>query len=147
MPDRSDDVNTLFSVWLVARATSALLDQALAPSGLTADEYGAYSVLVREGPLTPSELAGWMSAPPTTVSSYLRRFEARGHVIRQPHPDDGRSYRVALTTAGRRTHRLARARFQPALAAVVAALGDEEPRVQASLLDLRAAIARARTEL
>jgi DNA-binding MarR family transcriptional regulator len=147
MADRTDDVNALFSIWLVARATTDLLDRALAPSGLTADEYGAYSVLVREGSLTPSQLAEWMAAPATTVSSYLKRFEARGHVRRAQDADDRRSSRVTLTAAGRRTHRAAAARFRPALAAVVTALGDDEARVQQSLLRLRGAIDEVRSRL
>jgi DNA-binding MarR family transcriptional regulator len=143
--DRTDDVNALFSIWLVARATTDLLDRALAPSGLTADEYGAYSVLVREGSLTPSQLAEWMAAPATTVSSYLKRFEARGHVRREPNADDRRSSRVRLTAEGRRAHRSAAARFRPALAAVVTALGDDEPLVRQSLLQLRGAVDEVRS--
>ena len=39
--------NVLFDVWLVSRATTGMLDAALAATGLTADEFGVYSVLTR----------------------------------------------------------------------------------------------------
>ena len=31
------------------------------------------------------------------MSSYVKRFEKRGHVVREPNPDDGRSYLIRLT--------------------------------------------------
>ena len=96
-----EGTNVLFDVWLVSRATFAVLDAALAPSGLTADEFAIYSVLRSTDAMTPSELARWMAAPLTTVSSYIKRFEGRGHVTRVENPDDGRSYRLQLTAAGR----------------------------------------------
>src|SRR3712207_5943057 len=101
---RADEENVLFSVWLVSRATADLLDKALSPSGLDADEVAVYSVLTTAPTVTPTELATWMSAPPTTMSSYSKRFEARGHVVREPNPDDRRSYRLRLTDAGREAH-------------------------------------------
>src|SRR4051812_46313948 len=82
-----DGTNVLFDVWLVSRATFALLDTALAPSGLSADEFAIYSVLASTDAMTPTELARWMAAPPTSMSSYIKRFEARGHLIRAAHPD------------------------------------------------------------
>src|SRR5512135_1902272 len=109
---QTDDsqTNVLFDVWLVSRAAHALLDAALTPSGLTADEFAIYSVLCR-GPMSPSELAGWMSAPLTTVSSYVKRFQAREHITRVPNPDDRRSYHLQLTAAGIKAHRQAGAAF------------------------------------
>ena len=81
-----------------------------------------------------------MSAPPTTVSSYVKRLEQRGHVVREPNPDDGRSYRIRLTPEGHRVHQAAGAAFLPVLGRVVAALGPDEPVVRSSLRALRAAL-------
>jgi DNA-binding MarR family transcriptional regulator len=132
--------NVLFDVWLVSRSTTALLDAALAPIGLTADEFGVYSVLMTSDTMTPSELARWMSAPPTTVSSYVKRFEARGHVERRRHPDDGRSTVLRLTPSGRRAHTAAGRQFLPVLDRVVADLGRDEPKVRAALRTLGRAL-------
>jgi DNA-binding MarR family transcriptional regulator len=128
--------NVLFDVWLVSRATTALLDEALRPAGLDADEFAVYSVLASSDEVTPSDLARWMSAPATTVSSYVKRFETRGHVRRVPHPDDGRSYLLQLTAAGRRAHRDAGARFLPLLERVVHEGGADLPETRRRLRDL-----------
>lgn len=133
-------LNVLLDVWSVARAVSELLNTALAPSGLTADEFAVYSLLARQGPLTPSQLAEQMATPPTTVSSYLTRFERRGHVVRERHPHDGRSYRVSLTDEGRRRHRRAAALFRPVRQGVENALGSDEAAVRESLGRLRVAL-------
>lgn len=115
--------NVLFDVWLLSRATTARLDAALRPTGLDADEFAIYSMLASREDMTPTALAQWMAAPATTVSSYVKRFEARGHVTRVPDPDDGRSYRVELTPAGRAAHRAAGERFLPVLQQVTEQLG------------------------
>jgi DNA-binding MarR family transcriptional regulator len=123
----------LFDVWLLAKATTGVLDAALAPTGLSADEFGIYSVLTSADALTPSDLAEWMSAPPTTVSSVVKRLERRDHVVREPNPNDGRSYLLRLTPSGREAHRAAVEAFVPVLESVVAALGRHEASVRTAL--------------
>src|SRR4051794_41624551 len=88
--DRRVATNVLFSTWLVSRAVNDLVDRAVLGSGLTGDEFAIYSLLVA-GPITPTELATWMAAPPTTISSFIKRLESRGHLAREPNPRDGRS--------------------------------------------------------
>jgi DNA-binding MarR family transcriptional regulator len=142
----TDGTNVLFDVWLVSRATTGLLDAALAPTGLTADEFGIYSVLTSADSLTPSELARWMSAPLTTVSSHVKRMEGRGHVKRERNPGDGRSYVLSLTPEGRRAHRAAGERFLPVLDLVVDSLGGREAEVRRALAWLRQALGDVRAE-
>lgn len=141
--------NVLFDVWLVSRATVALLDEALRDSGLDADEFAVYSVLASTDDMTPTDLARWMAAPATTVSSYVKRFERRGHVERSPNPDDARSYRLTLTDAGRRAHRAAGALFLPLLDDLVGRIGADAPDTHRRLRDLHGgveSIARARRQ-
>lgn len=137
---RDEDVDALFMVWLVSRSTEDLLDSLLAPTELTGDEFAIYSVLTAAPTMTPTELARWMAAPATTVSSYVKRFEARGHVTREPNPDDRRSYRIQLTPAGRSAHQAAVALFLPVRAQVVEALAGEDTAVREVLLRLRTVI-------
>lgn len=132
-----EDVDVTFMVWLTSRATTDLIDGALAPTGLTGDEFAIYSVLTAAPSITPTELARWMAAPPTTVSSYVKRFEARGHVEREPNPQDRRSYRIKLTPTGRRAHRTAAKVFIPLRDRVAERLGAQETDVRAALLTLR----------
>jgi DNA-binding MarR family transcriptional regulator len=134
---RDEDVDVTFMVWLTSRATTDLVDAALAPAGLDGDEFAIYSVLTAAPSITPTELARWMAAPPTTVSSYVKRFEARGHVKREPNPADRRSYRIKLTPAGRRAHRAAAELFIPLRTRVVESLGAREEAVREALLTLR----------
>ncbi len=115
--------NVLFDVWLVSRAATALIDEAIRESGLDADEFAIYSILASTRGMTPSELARWMAAPPTTVSSYIKRFERRGHVRKAAHPEDRRSYHVLLTADGEAAHLAAGARFLPLLGDVQSRLG------------------------
>lgn len=134
------DENVLFALWSVGRATTELLDVLLAPAGLDADEFAMYSLLLARDRVTPTELARWACAPATTVSSYVKRFERRGHVERVPHPTDGRSYSIRLTITGRATHLAAAERFLPAVQAVDAALGPAGGPVLAALQRLRSAV-------
>jgi DNA-binding MarR family transcriptional regulator len=143
--DREVATNVLFSAWLASRAVNDLVDRAVGESGLTGDEFAIYSLLVA-GPITPTELASWMAAPPTTISSSIKRLESRGHLAREPNPHDGRSYRIGLTTAGRRAHQRAGELFVPVLGVVERALGGSEPSVMQALEDLRGALDAARAE-
>ena len=130
-------VDPLFLVWIVARSTEDLLSTVLAPLGLTGDELALYSILVAAPGITPSELSRWMAAPATSVSSYIKRLENRGHASRRQVPSDRRSYGIHLTQAGRRAHQSARELFVPVRNQVVEALGDQEGAVRETLLRLR----------
>ena len=138
--------NVLFGFWLVSRATTELLDSALRPSGLDADEFAVYSLLMSAEQVTPGALARWMAAPPTTVSSYVKRMEARGHVERVVNPEDRRSYALRLTAQGRRTHLEAASFFIPVLERLVDVLGKSAPTVQRSLKSLRRSVEVVRGE-
>ena len=113
-----DSSTLLFDVWALANATHALVDDALTGSGLTAHEFALYSVLKAPGGRTPTEIALALQIPRTTVSSIVRKLEERGHVQRDPDPNDRRSYRVNLSPEGRSTHQRARKAFLPVLSAV-----------------------------
>jgi DNA-binding MarR family transcriptional regulator len=134
-------------VWLVSRSTEDLLGSVLAPTGLTGDEFAIYSVLAASPGMTPVELSRWMAAPRTSVSSYVRRLEGRGHLTREPHPSDRRSYRIHLTPAGRRVHERAVALFAPVRSQVIESLADRDGRVHDSLLRLRSVVDTLRRDL
>ena len=139
-PQRGLD-NVLFDVWLVSRAATAAIDAAVRESGLDADEFAIYSVLASTDGMTPTDLARWMAAPATTVSSYAARFARRGHVERVPNPDDRRSYRLRLTEAGRAAHLSAGLLFQPVLRRVGERLGPDVADTHRRLLALHEALA------
>jgi DNA-binding MarR family transcriptional regulator len=39
---------------------------------------------------------------PTSVTSIVRRLESSGHVVRRPHPEDGRAVLAEITDSGRK---------------------------------------------
>jgi DNA-binding MarR family transcriptional regulator len=137
---REEDVDPLFMVWLAARSTEDLLDRVLAPTGVKGDEFAIYSVLAASPGITPSELSRWMAAPPTSVSSYVKRLETRGHLTRRPHPRDRRSYRIHLTAAGKRTHQAAVDLFTPVRTQVIESLADQDGPVRDALMRLRSIV-------
>jgi DNA-binding MarR family transcriptional regulator len=143
---RGQGVDTLFMQWLVGRAAQNLVDDVLRPVGLTGDELPVYSMLASDAPVTPTELARWMAAPATTVSSVVKRLESRGHAARERHPDDRRSYRIRLTPAGRHTHEAAIELFRPVSTAVESRLGADRASVEEALLRFREAIDQVREQ-
>ncbi len=136
----ADELNVLFRVWLASRAAMALVDDALTSSELDGDEFAIYSMVAAAPGITPTELARWMAAPATTVSSFVKRLESRGHTERVANPADRRSYGIRLTQEGQHAHEGAATLFAPALNQLVVTLGADHPNVRHGLRHLRRAI-------
>ena len=128
----------LFDVFLTNQMRGRLIDAALAGTELPAEDYPFYVIVGAEGPWTPTDLARRLEMPLTTVLFRVRRLERRGHAVRRPNPDDGRSLTIELTPAGQRLLRKARPRFRAAAEAVEARLGAED------VASLRSGMARLR---
>jgi DNA-binding MarR family transcriptional regulator len=141
--DSDDGYTLLFDVWVVANSTRALLDRALRPSGLSAEDFALYSAIRRDGGVTPTELSSLMALPPTTVSSMVARLERRGHVRRSPNPADARSYRIQLSPSGQAAHAAAGELFTPVLGRVEAALSIPPGRARDALAAINSAVLRA----
>ena len=90
----------LLDVWFVMHLTGRLLDDALRPVGLTADEFGMYSLIYSYAPLTQTQIVRWTGMPLTTVAGSIRRIAGRGHIADVPNPDDARSRMIKLTDEG-----------------------------------------------
>lgn len=114
----------LFDIWILSHITAGLLDDALAGSGLSGDDFGLYSLLLGWAPATTGEVAQWSGMRPNTVSVALKRIESRGHLDRRPNPLDGRSSIVSLNEQGRIAHAEAARGFLEAMEEVDAGLGD-----------------------
>jgi len=69
---------------------------------LTSTQVAALSVLERNGPHTPSELAAHERIQRPTATRLIARLERRGLVVRTRDPHDGRVSVIALTEEGRR---------------------------------------------
>jgi DNA-binding MarR family transcriptional regulator len=77
--------------------------------------------LEREGPVTPTELAGRERVTSQAVAIVVRALERRSLVIRRPSPRDGRSTVVTITAAG---VAVLRDREQAVVTGLIRALGE-----------------------
>jgi DNA-binding MarR family transcriptional regulator len=101
-------------------------------------------VIFESGPCTMTAMARELGMPVTTAADYVRAMTGRGHVRREAHPTDNRSYLLALTAKGKRVHRTASARFQQAHAALLQELPPlREEAARRTLQQLSASAARA----
>lgn len=84
----------------IGRRFAQLYAEGATASGLAFTEASVLSRLAREGPSSPSSLAGMEQVTPQAVGSVVSALEAQGLVTRTPDPTDGRKVIVALTDAG-----------------------------------------------
>jgi DNA-binding MarR family transcriptional regulator len=94
--------NVLFRLFILGQLANDLVDTAMRREKLNPNGFAVASAIRAFQPITPTALADLLGMPPTTLSSYLRRLEARRHVKRRPNPDDGRSSLLELTKLGDR---------------------------------------------
>jgi DNA-binding MarR family transcriptional regulator len=94
--------NVLFRLFILGQLANDLVDTAMRREKLSPNGFAVASAIRAFQPITPTELANLLGMRPTTLSSYLRRLEARRHVKRRPNPDDGRSSLLELTKLGDR---------------------------------------------
>src|SRR5258708_15519994 len=72
----------------------------MAESGMRPDEYAVYSLLLDKGPLTATEMAGFLGIPLTTVLDYVKAMDTARHLVRTSHPFDGRAVQLSLNRSG-----------------------------------------------
>jgi DNA-binding MarR family transcriptional regulator len=94
--------NVLFRLFILGQLANDLVDTAMRREKLNPNGFAVASAIRAFQPITPTALADLLGIPPTTLSSYLRRLEARRHIRRRPNPDDGRSSLLELTKLGDR---------------------------------------------
>ena len=137
----------LFDVFALGQSVGRLLSEAMRDGPLTPSEYAVYSAIFELEAATPTQLAARLGMRLTTCMDQLRAVEVRGHAARLPHPTDGRSYRVVLTTAGREAHRAANRGFEAADHAFRSLLPRGEAAAKADLQAIRDAAEAARRDL
>jgi DNA-binding MarR family transcriptional regulator len=94
--------NVLFRLFILGQLADDLLGRAMADLKLNANDFAVQSAIRAYQPVTPTRLAALLGMPPTTLSSYLRRLEARRQIRRRPNPEDGRSLLLEVTKLGDR---------------------------------------------
>ncbi|MFJ3793182.1 MarR family winged helix-turn-helix transcriptional regulator [Kitasatospora sp. NPDC090091] len=91
----------LYSVKQVELATRARLDELLKPSGVTALQYTALTVLERRDGMSSAELARNSFVTPQSMSDLVGALERRNLITRSPDPASRRRHVISLTDDGR----------------------------------------------
>lgn len=146
-----------------APATSLAIREALARKALASarqrtalgrllnladNEILAIQHLSRAGRLTPSRLGWLLGLTSGGTTALVQRLEREGHVVREPHPADRRSWLLRLTPAIERRAAESLAPLVEAVDAIVAALPEDDRRtVSAFLDDVAAASERSADDL
>ncbi len=96
-------MHAVTSLMRVQQLVIGRLDQILRPHGLTFARYEALVLLTfsSRGSLPLGKMGERLQVHPTSVTSIVRKLEADGHVVRRPHPEDGRAVLAEITPAGR----------------------------------------------
>ncbi len=101
--DGVEQMHAVTSLMRVQQLVLGQLDELLRPHGLTFARYEALVLLTfsRSGSLPLGKMGQRLQVHPTSVTSIVDRLEAAGHVVRRPHPADGRAVLAEITDAGR----------------------------------------------
>jgi DNA-binding MarR family transcriptional regulator len=101
--------------FVVSQLVGAVIDEVVEGSAVTTSEYAVTSWLNVVGRATPTELSQTLGLSPTTLSAMIDRLVRKGQLRRVRHPEDGRSYVLEPTGAGKATNARNAKRFEQAL--------------------------------
>lgn len=136
----SRDKNILIDVWLLASLTDRLVSEILEDSPLSVDEFAMYGLITDLAPITSADLVRATGRSPTTISSLVRRCEARGELVRTHNPDDARSSLLELTSVGYQALGEVTPRLLSAIEEIKGGLGGTYDAVRESLRELDSVI-------
>lgn len=120
-----------------ALAVEARLAQTFACHELDTSSFDVLATLLRSGApyrIVPADLAREAMISTSAVAQRLNKLEARGLVVREANPDDGRGTLVALTNAGKELIERALPEHVATEHAILEPLTAEERAVLAQLL-------------
>jgi DNA-binding MarR family transcriptional regulator len=80
----------------------AIAADQLTPHGLTAMQFGAMVILSEKPGIDATRLAALFAFDRATLTGVIDRLEAKGLVLRQPHPSDRRTRLLHLTPEGQK---------------------------------------------
>ncbi|MCE5232806.1 MAG: MarR family transcriptional regulator [Mizugakiibacter sp.] len=102
MPTPLSDSNLGALLCRVRNELIGNLERELAAHGfeMNFSQYLALKKLAAHGPMAAGELARMINLDAGATTRLLDRLEAKGYLRRQPHEQDRRALRIALTEAG-----------------------------------------------
>ena len=125
-------------IGIISQLAGTLFERAM-PDGMTLAQFTVLNHFVRLGGVrSPNELARAFQVTKGTMTSTLQKLEARGYVMIEPDPEDGRGKRVSITAKGTKARNAAVAGLAP----LIASLGAHEtaaefPKLLPTLTALR----------
>jgi hypothetical protein len=79
----SADKNVLIDIWLISLLADRMVAGILEDVSLSVEEFAIYGLISDLAPMTSADLVRATGLSPTTVSSLVRRCEARGERVSQ----------------------------------------------------------------
>lgn len=139
--DGVPQMHAVTSLMRVQQLVLGRLDEILKPHGLTFARYEALVLLTftRAGSLPLGKMGRRLQVHPTSVTSIVDRLERSGHVVRRPHPEDGRTVLAEITPEGRAVVEAATADLVGADFGLGAMAADDLARLSEMLRPVRAA--------
>jgi DNA-binding MarR family transcriptional regulator len=92
---------TLLDLHYADQLSGQLLGEELERAGIRPEWAGLITEIRTVEPVRPTELGQRTGLPPATLYDYLERLVADGLVHKLPNPEDGRSFLLETTPAGR----------------------------------------------
>lgn len=120
-----------YFAYLLRQASASLrttLDRVLADLDITSPQFSALLMVGSYPDLSSAELARLSMLTPQTVNVIVRNLEARGAIVRHPHPVHGRILVLQMTSEGRHLLAECRKRADAIEDRLVAGLADESER-------------------
>lgn len=112
-------------LWAVDHGLQSHSKQMAATVGVTGPQRLVIRLAARSPQITAGQLANMLHVHPSTLTGVLQRLEARGILLREQDPSDGRRALFRVTSKGRKIDQL---RSGTAEAVVTKALGRVDPR-------------------
>lgn len=103
----ADGMSLVVELCRAQQLLTARIDSVLKPFGLTFARYEILMLLsfTGSGAMQIVRMGDVLQVHATSVTSSVNRLERDGHVLRRPHPTDGRSRSITITTLGRQVAR------------------------------------------
>ena len=106
---------------LLSRTVTSVYDEALRPLGITIGQLNILAVVAKRGPISPGEVARFLSMEKSTMSRNVKRMRQHGWL--REVPGSGRRLLLEVSATGRRMLGRAAPRWSDAQAGVSALLG------------------------
>lgn len=131
-------------ILVAAHVLSESLNSACEQAGVSLPLARAFQILATsKKPVTPTELSRGLGRSPAATSELIKRLVNAGHITADVDAADRRSFRLALTAAGRRKWEQVRSSLEQAEAMVEKACGKQKMSQLAGAIDEMAARLKA----